>query len=55
MMFTQAQLMAFWTDANQIGLPKDVVALVKDDCIVDLQSLVDFYEHNLRPKQKKVD
>ena len=52
MMPTQAQLMAFWTDANQIGLPEDVVVSIEDDGVDDLESLVDCYEHNLRPIQK---
>ena len=55
MMLTQAQLMAFWTDANQIGFRKDVAVSIKDDGIVDLESLVDFYDHNLRPIQKRVN
>ena len=54
-MFTQAQLTAFWTDANQIRLPEDVVALIEDDGIVDLESLMDFYEHNLLPIQKSIN
>ena len=55
MMPTQAQLMAFWTDANHIGLPEDVVASIEDDGVDDLESLVDFYERNLRPIQKRIN
>ena len=54
MVFTAAQTAAFWTAANQIALDENVVDSMANDGITDIDSLVDFYEENLRPIQKRI-
>ena len=55
MAWTAAQSTAFWTNAEQMGLPADVVESIANDGITDVDSLVNYYETNLRPIQKRVN
>ena len=53
MVWTAVQTRAFWSGANQLNIPANVVTSIANDGITDIDSLEDFYEENLRLIQKR--
>ena len=53
MVWTGAQTTAFWSGANQLNIPANVVRLIAKDGTTDIDSLENFYEENLWPVQSR--
>ena len=55
MVWTAAQTAAFWSGANQMNIPVNVLQSFANDGITDIDSLENSYEENLWPIQKRVN